>query len=225
MIKITDLKKGYPSPKGEIIVLEGVNLNIKKGEAVVIMGSSGSGKTTLLNLIAGLDLPDSGKIFFENTDIFSLSGKKRAELRNKKVGMIFQFFNLLKEFTAVENVAIPLIISGMNKKEALKRGENLLKNFGLGNRIEHRPYELSGGEQQRVAIARAIVRNPEILLLDEPTGNLDWKSANETIEFIKEKISVLNITSVLVTHSYELAKDFGEIYTLKHGKLDKNLSD
>ena len=111
-------------------------------------------------------------------------------MRNKKVGMIFQFFNLLKEFTAVENVAIPLIISGMNKKEALKRGENLLKNFGLGNRIEHRPYELSGGEQQRVAIARAIVRNPEILLLDEPTGNLDWKSANETIEFIKEKIYI-----------------------------------
>ncbi len=219
MIKIENLKKSYPSPSGKIIVIDGINLHIKKGNSIVIMGSSGSGKTTLLNLIAGLDLPDTGNVFFETIDIFSLSGKERARIRNKKVGMIFQFFNLLKEFTAVENVAIPLIISGMNKKDALKKAEKILKDFGLEKRLLHKPYELSGGEQQRVAIARAVINNPEILLLDEPTGNLDWKSAKETMDFIMEKIEELKITSVLVTHSYELANKFGKIYTLKHGKL------
>ncbi len=220
MIKIENLKKSYPSPSGKIIVIDGINLHIKKGNSIVIMGSSGSGKTTLLNLIAGLDLPDTGNVFFETIDIFSLSGKERARIRNKKVGMIFQFFNLLKEFTAVENVAIPLIISGMNKKDALKKAEKILKDFGLEKRLLHKPYELSGGEQQRVAIARAVINNPEILLLDEPTGNLDWKSAKETMDFIMEKIEELKITSVLVTHSYELANKFGKIYTLKHGKLN-----
>ncbi len=221
MIEIKDVVKTYESPDGELTVLNGVNLEVKEGDTVVVMGASGSGKTTLLNIIAGLDKPKSGKVFFDGEDIFSLSLKERALYRNKKIGMIFQFFNLLNEFTALENVAIPLIIGGKNKKDSFEKAEDMLKRFGLEKRKEHKPYQLSGGEQQRVAIARALIKKPKILLLDEPTGNLDWKNAEETMVFIKEKIKESNITAILVTHSYELAKDFGKVFKLKEGKIKK----
>jgi len=221
MIKINNIKKSYSSPDGELIVLDGIDLKIKEHSSIVVMGASGSGKTTLLNIIAGLDKPNRGEVLFNGKNIFSLSLKERAFYRNKNIGMIFQFFNLLNEFTAAENVALPLIIGGENKKDSLKRAENMLKKFGLYDRREHRPFQLSGGEQQRVAIARALIKKPKLLLLDEPTGNLDWKSANETISFIKERIKEEKITAVLVTHSYEIAKDFGEVFKLKEGKIIK----
>ena len=221
MIKINNIKKSYSSPDGELIVLDGIDLKIKEHSSIVVMGASGSGKTTLLNIIAGLDKPNRGEVLFNGKNIFSLSLKERAFYRNKNIGMIFQFFNLLNEFTAAENVALPLIIGGENKKDSLKRAENMLKKFGLYDRREHRPFQLSGGEQQRVAIARALIKKPKLLLLDEPTGNLDWKSANETISFIKERIKEEKITAILVTHSYEIAKDFGEVFKLKEGKIIK----
>ncbi len=222
MIEIKDVVKTYESPDGELTVLNGVNLEIKEGDTVVVMGASGSGKTTLLNIIAGLDRPKSGKVFFDGEDIFSLSLKERALYRNKKIGMIFQFFNLLNEFTALENVAIPLIIGGENKRDSFEKAENLLKRFGLEKRKEHKPYQLSGGEQQRVAIARALIKKPKLLLLDEPTGNLDWKNADGTMKFIKKIITEEKITAILVTHSYDIAKEFGEIYKLKEGKIKKS---
>ncbi len=221
MIEVKELKKTYSSPDGELVVLDGVNLRIREKSSVVVMGASGSGKTTLLNIIAGLDKPKSGEVLFNGENIFTLSLKERAFYRNKNIGMIFQFFNLLNEFTALENIAIPLIIGGENRRESFKKAEKMLKKFGLYDRKEHRPYQLSGGEQQRVAIARALIKKPRLLLLDEPTGNLDWKSARETMSFIKERIKEESITAVLVTHSYEIARDFGEVYKLKEGKLIK----
>ncbi len=221
MIKVENIVKTYDSPDGELIVLDGVNLSIKNKENIVIMGASGSGKTTLLNIIAGLDTPKRGKIIFEGVDIFSLSLKERAFYRNKNIGMIFQFFNLLNEFTALENVALPLIIGGLGKRESLERAEYMLEKFNMNKRKEHKPYQLSGGEQQRIAIARALIKEPKLLLLDEPTGNLDWKNAKDTMEFIKKVIKEKEITAVLVTHSYEIAKDFGEIFKLKEGKIKK----
>jgi len=220
MIKIENLKKRYPSPDGDIKVLNGINLIVDKGESIVITGDSGSGKTTLLNLVAGLDTPTEGKVYYFGENIFSFGPQKRAFFRNRKIGMIFQFFNLLKEFSTVENVAMPLIIGGEQKKSALKKAKELLVNFGMGERLEHKAYQLSGGEQQRVSIARALINDPELLLLDEPTGNLDWKRAKEIIDFIITKVEEFNLTNMLVTHSLELASLFPKRYHLKKGTLE-----
>lgn len=220
MIRLEAVTKVYPSPQGEVRVFENLSLSLERGSQTVIMGASGTGKTTLLHILAGIDRPTSGRVLVFDEEIYGWSVERRAEFRNRKVGMIFQFFHLLKEFTAQENVALPLLIGGTNKRQALARAEELLVRCGLKDRLFHRPSQLSGGEQQRVAIARALSASPELLLLDEPTGNLDWKTARQTVEFIKETIADLALTVLLVTHSQDVASLFPRTLFLRNGALE-----
>ncbi|UPT69221.1 MAG: ABC transporter ATP-binding protein [Sphingobacteriales bacterium JAD_PAG50586_3] len=201
MIEATNMVKAY----GALKVLKGVDLSVARGEVVSIVGASGAGKTTLLQIIGTLDKPDSGKLVINNNDVFSLGDKKLSAFRNKNIGFVFQFHHLLPEFTALENVCIPAFIAKTSKAEAEKRAKELLGFLGLSSRLEHKPSELSGGEQQRVAVARALVNNPAVILADEPSGNLDSNTAKDLHNLFFTLRKEFNQTFVIVTHNEELA--------------------
>ena len=201
MIKATNIFKSY----GTLKVLKNVSLTINKGEIISIVGVSGAGKTTLLHILGTLDKPDSGLLEMNGTNIFSLNDKKLAAFRNKNIGFVFQFHHLLPEFTAIENVCIPAFIAGVSKSDAEEKANELLNFLGLSDRINHKPGELSGGEQQRVAVARALINNPSVILADEPSGNLDSATARELHQLFFVLREKFNQTFIIVTHNEELA--------------------
>ena len=200
-------------------VLDGVSFSIGRGERVAILGSSGSGKSTLLHLLGALDKPTSGQVLFNNEDIFTFSEAQQASFRNQSLGFVYQFHHLLPEFTALENVAMPLLIGGVSPSEAKRRGEKMLEQVGLSHRLSHQPAKLSGGERQRVAIARALVSDPALVLADEPTGNLDQKTGEGIYALLSELRETLSTSFVVVTHDVELANKMDRVLMLTQGKL------
>jgi lipoprotein-releasing system ATP-binding protein len=215
MIRATGITKKY----GDLQVLRGVDVDIAKGEVVSIVGASGAGKSTLLHIIGTLDRPDGGKLEFENQVISSMNARQLANFRNKHVGFIFQFHNLLPEFTALENVCIPAYIHGDTRQSAEPRAQELLAFLGLEGRMDHKPNQLSGGEQQRVAVARALMNNPDVILADEPSGNLDSKNARELHQLFFSLREKYNQTFVIVTHNEELAKMADRALVMTDGRL------
>ncbi|MFC1903030.1 ABC transporter ATP-binding protein [Chloroflexota bacterium] len=216
MIELENITKIYRMGKVEVLALRGVTLNIKRGEMVSIIGASGSGKSTLMNIIGFLDKPTLGKYAFQGADVSRLNDNKLAEMRSKKIGFVFQDYNLLSRASALSNVELPLIYSGGRHKH--QRAADALKRVGLGERTRHKPTELSGGEQQRVAIARALVSNPDVLLADEPTGNLDSASTDEIISIFRQ-LHQEGITVVMVTHEMDIASQTQRIVRVLDGKI------
>ena len=219
LLKTEKLCKAYVQPAGSLQVLKNVDLQLFKGEAVCIVGSSGAGKSTLLHLLGALDRPTSGNIFFNDKNLQDFSDEELASLRNEKMGFVFQFHHLLGEFTALENVMIPCLIAGLSRREAKQKAEELLFTLGLTSRTSHYPSELSGGEQQRVAIARALVRKPEVLLADEPTGNLDTQNGKIIEDLFFNLKARLGITLIVVTHNLQFASRFTKVVRLKDGAM------
>lgn len=217
MLRIRDLNKKYTTSHGEVIALQQVSLHIKKGEFVAIMGGSGSGKTTLLNMIGGLDIPDCGSILFDGVEIVELSQKKLALMRRKKIGIIYQFYNLIPELTVSENVALPTELDG----EAVDsiRLDEMLRAVGLQERSTSYPNTLSGGQQQRVAIARALFNRPILILADEPTGNLDAENSREILSLLYEMNREYGMTVLMVTHSAEAAANADRVITIESGRI------
>jgi len=200
-------------------VLQDVNLTVQAGERVAIVGSSGSGKTTLLNLLGGLDLPSTGEVHVAGLNLATLSETQRGRMRNRYLGFVYQFHHLLGEFTALENVCMPLLIAGMDVRGSTRKGEEILSRVGLGHRLQHKPSELSGGERQRVAIARALVTDPRCVLLDEPTGNLDRHTAHEIHALMAELNTQLATSFIVVTHDEAFARSLDRVLLLRNGRL------
>ncbi|WP_205343073.1 lipoprotein-releasing ABC transporter ATP-binding protein LolD [Denitrificimonas caeni] len=219
VLECRHLGKSYSEGPAEVHVLQDVELYLKPGERVAIIGSSGSGKTTLLNMLGGLDTPSAGSVWLAGEELSALSEKKRGLLRNRALGFVYQFHHLLAEFNALENVCMPLLIGHLPIVEARQRAEALLTRVGLAHRIHHKPSELSGGERQRVAIARALVNQPALVLLDEPTGNLDRSTAQTIQELILELSVSLGTAFLVVTHDPALAQQMDRILTLENGRL------
>ena len=217
--------KTYRMGKVEVNALQGLNLDVKEGEFVAIMGPSGSGKSTAVNMIGCLDVPTKGKIMLEQHDISKLSESELAQIRGRKIGFIFQQFNLIPILTALENVMLPMIFQGINEKERVKKATELLELVDLGDRIHHKPTELSGGQQQRVAIARALANNPEVIIADEPTGNLDSRTGTNVLDFLQKLHKKESKTIVMVTHDSNLAKIAERTEFLKDGVIVKSLSN
>jgi len=219
LLTCENLGKTYQDGKLTNTVLEKVNLTINEGELLAIVGSSGSGKSTLLHLLGALDKPSTGNILYQHADIHQLNDKKQATWRNKELGFVYQFHHLLSEFSALENVAMPLLISGMKIQLATEKATKMLLRVGLEHRIKHRPSELSGGERQRVAIARALINEPKLVLADEPTGNLDASSADSIYQLIKTLNDELGTAFVVVTHDQQLANKLDRQLLMVSGLL------
>jgi lipoprotein-releasing system ATP-binding protein len=223
MLRADSIHKTYKDGKKDLHVLKGVSLELRKDEVIAVVGPSGAGKSTLLHILGGIDKPDSGRVFLDNSDFYSLDDIKRAKFRNQKIGFVFQFYHLLPDFTALENAMLPALIKReelKNKRQEIKnRVEILLKAVGLGQRMHHRPGELSGGEQQRVAIARALANNPKLLLCDEPTGNLDSKMGLEILHILFDLNKKNKTAIVIVTHDKEIARRADRIIEMKDGEI------
>ncbi len=213
------LIKRFAEGNDELLVLNGVELTVAAGERLAIIGESGAGKTTLLQLLGGLDAPTAGSVTIYGQDMAGLNGRERGELRNRSLGFVYQFHHLLPEFTALENVAMPLLLRRESLSEVRDRAAQLLERVGLGERLTHRPGELSGGERQRVAVARALVTEPAVVLADEPTGNLDHKSGDLTLELMLDLNRETGASLVLVTHSHEIARQMERVLELSDGVL------
>jgi len=222
LIKLENVWKIYHLGKVELEILKGINLEIAPGNFVVILGPSGSGKSTLLHIIGLLDIPTKGKVFFQNQDISKLSEDELAQIRGKRIGFIFQQFNLLQNLTSLENVMIPMIFQGVSEKERKNRAEFLLESVGLKERVTHRPFELSGGEQQRIAIARSLANNPEVIVADEPTGNLDSTTGRKIMETLINLHEKEQKTMIVVTHDPTIADYSEQIINIKDGILISN---
>jgi putative ABC transport system ATP-binding protein len=221
LIELKNVKKYYFMGDNVVKAVDGITLKIKEKEFIAIMGPSGSGKSTAMHMVGSLDIPTSGKIFLDGVDISLLTESRLAQIRGKKVGFIFQSFNLIPNLTAKENVMIPMTFQNQSTEESLAKAEELLELVDLGDRMEHYTNELSGGQQQRVAIARALANDPEVILADEPTGNLDTKTGEMVIDFLK-KLNQQGKTIIMVTHDSDLAKKHADkIYWLKDGKIEK----
>lgn len=218
MITVENLVKKYKTGSEELEILKSVNLNIEKGEYVAIMGPSGSGKSTLLNMLGCLDTITSGKYYLDGQEVSTLSEDDLANVRNKKIGFVFQSYNLLLRLNAIENVELPAIYMGQNKKNRVERAKELLKMVGLENRMTHKPSAMSGGQKQRVAIARSLINDPQIILADEPTGNLDSKSGEEILSIFKQ-LNDKGVTIIMVTHEEAVAEHTKRIVRLMDGKI------
>lgn len=223
IIKLVDVWKTYKMGEVEVNALQGLNLEVREGEFLAIQGPSGSGKSTAMNLIGCLDIPSKGTIYLGTHDISKLRESDLAQIRGRKIGFIFQQFNLINTLTAMENVMLPMIFQGISENERRKKAKELLTLVELGDRLDHHPKELSGGQQQRVAIARALAVNPEVILADEPTGNLDSKTGVTVIDFLKKLNKEEKKTIVMVTHDDELAKEAQRIEYLKDGQIIKKV--
>jgi lipoprotein-releasing system ATP-binding protein len=219
VITARGLRKSYLMGKRTLDVLRGIDLVVTRGEFLALRGASGAGKSTLLHLLGGLDLPNEGEISFDGTDLRALSARALAQWRNRRVGFIFQAYHLLPELSALENVALPARVARTAPDEAARRAAALLERVGLAQRLEHRPYELSGGEQQRVAIARALVNEPDLILADEPTGNLDSHTGGEIIQLLQALREERQATLIMATHDAHIAARAGRVIELADGQL------
>ena len=217
MIEVADLGKSFSTSGGDIEVLHGVSLRIRAGERIAVVGTSGAGKTTLMHLLGGLDRPTSGDVLFEGDSLFRLRGAELDAFRNRTVGFVFQFNQLLPEFSALENTMMPLLIGGFKRSEAYKKATAMLVEVGLSHRLSHKPGALSGGEQQRVAIARALVCKPRLLLADEPTGNLDSNTSGEIMLLLNQLHQTHGLTMIIVTHNQALANSLDRTLRIEDG--------
>ncbi|MBU1042830.1 MAG: ABC transporter ATP-binding protein [Candidatus Omnitrophica bacterium] len=220
ILEARNLHKHYNAQPAKIHVLRGIDLNIKKGEFVSILGSSGAGKSTLLHFLAGLDKPNKGEVLLNGQNIYTIRDNQRALLRNRDIGVVFQFYHLLPEFSAIDNIMFPALISGKKVRDVKARAEELMNEVGLANRKEHKPSALSGGEQQRVAIARALINSPQLLLCDEPTGNLDSHTGQKVCDLLLRLNKILNITIIIATHSKVIADISSRTLLIKDGKIE-----
>lgn len=219
ILRASHLGKEYPLPNGILPIFRGLNFELETGDAVAIMGASGVGKTTLLNLLGALDRPSAGTVFLDEEDLFARDEKELARIRNQKIGFVFQFYHLLPEFTTLENICLPLLIRGLDKREALARSLDILKEVFLEDKAHLRPSQLSGGEQQRIAVARALVNEPKLLLADEPTGNLDWKSGEHILRLLLDLHDRRGLSSIIVTHNEKVAQFCRKLYVMERGEL------
>ena len=221
IVRVSGVTKNFRLGKVEVQALKGVDLEIPTGYYISIMGPSGSGKSTLFNMIGGLDKPTTGKVFIDEVDIAQLDAYELAWLRCRKIGYIFQTFNIIQVMTALENVTLPMVFGGMNNDEAVEKGMQLLDLVGLGDRFSHKPFELSGGQQQRVAIARALANDPAIILADEPTGNLDLKTGEEIITLLKSLSKERRVTVISATHDIKMLNVSDQVVWISDGRIDK----
>ena len=219
LIQLVNLEKTYTTARGKLTLFSGLSLEVQPGEMVAIVGQSGAGKSTLLHILGALDAPTAGSVTCSSINLAQLSAREAAAFRNREIGYVWQFHYLLPEFTALENVALPLLAAGMKKPEATAKALHWMREVGLEDRADHRPGELSGGEQQRVALARAMVNNPRLLLADEPTGDLDGETATRVFELIERLHATHGLTSILVTHNLDLAARCTRILKLEGGRL------
>ena len=219
IIRLEDICRIYRVGSQEVRALDGVSLSVSRNEYVAIMGPSGSGKSTLMNILGCLDSPDSGRYILNGTDVSEMDDGEMADVRNREIGFVFQSFNLLPRYNALENVALPMVYAGVPAGERRVKAAQALRSVGLEDRMDHRPNELSGGQRQRVALARALINSPSIILADEPTGNLDEDTAQDITEILKESAHKMNKCVVVVTHSNELAKQADVVFRLRKGEL------
>ena len=221
VVETEELAKYYQMGPITVKALDGVDLKVKRGEYLSVMGPSGSGKTTLFNMVGGIDRPTRGRVFIDGVDIAKLDAYELAWLRCRKIGYIFQTFNLIPVLTALENVTLPMIFAGVDREERMRRGREILESVGLGERLDHKPMELSGGQQQRVAIARALANNPVIILADEPTGNLDLHTGLEIITLLREMNKEKGVTIIAATHDLKMIDVSDRIVYLRDGLIDR----
>lgn len=221
IIQLKNVRKVYRMGNEKVIALDNISFEIEEKEVCCLLGTSGSGKSTLLNLMAGLEKPTKGEVKIKNYNLESLNEKQLAKLRQKYIGFVFQSYNLLEHFTALENVTLPLIFKGVPKAAREKKAKSLLKAVGLGDRMNHKPSQMSGGQQQRVSIARAFISNPEIVYADEPTGNLDTRTSTEIMDLITGMAEEYNQTLIIVTHDQEIARYANRIIYIKDGNVEK----
>ncbi len=221
IVRVSKVTKTFLLGKVEVHALKGVDLEVAAGKYISIMGPSGSGKSTLFNMIGGLDKPTEGKVFIDEVDIAQLDAYELAWLRCRKIGYIFQTFNIIQVMTALENVTLPMIFAGMNNDQAVEKGMELLNLVGLGDRFRHKPFELSGGQQQRVAVARALANDPAIILADEPTGNLDLNTGEEIINLLKTLSKERNVTVISATHDIKMLNVSDQVVWIRDGLIDK----
>jgi lipoprotein-releasing system ATP-binding protein len=219
MIKVVDLTKSFQMNGYTLNVLKGITLDIARGDLIAVVGASGAGKSTLLHILGTLDRPTSGTVLFDGQDLFKLSEEAQAEFRNKRIGFVFQFHHLLPEFTALENTFLPALIQNRPPAEAQDEASQLLKEVGLGERLHHKPGELSGGEQQRVAVARALMQRPDLVLADEPTGNLDTHTGEELFALLRKLNQTRGTTFVIVTHNDRLSAQADRIIRMEDGQI------